>query len=118
LSEFVDYGDVVIFIHEGDDTKWIHKKQDEYDQMGLTSRLFYVPVDGCDDKYLHPHRFIVENYDQSLTNHMLWEGLLDEDEQMDYMLNVLREFQKTGKQFLVEEVDFTETEPVYNYTTV
>ncbi len=116
MSEFVDYGDAVIFIREGQDTSWIHTMQDTYDQMGLTSRLFYVPVDGCDDKYLHPHRFIVENYDQSLTNHMLWEGILDEEDQMEYMLRCLRDFQSTGKQMLLEEVDFDHSEPIYDYT--
>ena len=117
MSEFVDYGDAVFFIREGQDTSWIHKMQDTYDQMNLTGRLYYVPVDGCDDKYLHPHRFIVENYDQSLTNHMLWEGVLDEEEQMEYMLKTLREFQKTGKQLLVEKVDFDVQAPIYDYTT-
>ncbi len=114
-KEFIDYGDAVFFIKEGEDTAWIHKMQDDYDQAGKTSRLFYIPVDGCDDKYLHPHRFIVSNYDQSLTNHMMWEGIFDEEDQMTYMVNALREFQTTGKQLLIEKVDFNEEAPIFDY---
>jgi hypothetical protein len=116
-DDFVDYGDAVFFINEGDDTTWIHEIQDNYDQRGLTSRLFYVPVDGCNDKYLHPHRFIVENYQHSLKNHMAWEGIFDSKDQMDFMVKTLREFQKTGKQLLVEEVNFDEEVPIYDYIT-
>ena len=116
MSEFVDYGDAVFFIREGQDTSWIHKMQDTYDQMNLTGRLYYVPVDGCDDKYLHPHRFIVENYDQSLTNHMAWEGVVDSDEQMTFMINALREFQRTGKQLLLEEKVKDFSTQVYDYS--
>ena len=90
--------------------------QDTYDQMNLTGRLYYVPVDGCDDKYLHPHRFIVENYDQSLTNHMAWEGVVDSDEQMTFMINALREFQRTGKQLLLEEKVKDFSTQVYDYS--
>lgn len=114
-EDFIDYGDSVFFITEGEDTSWIHEIQDKHDQAGKTSRLFYIPVDGCNDKYLHPHRFIVENYNESLRNHMLWEGIFDEKEQMDYMLKVLREFQETGKQLLVEVHDFDESAPIFDY---
>jgi hypothetical protein len=116
MGEFVDYGDAVFFIRNGEDNTWIHKKQDEYDQLDKTGRLYYVPVDGCDDKYLHPHRFIVENYNQSLVNHMAWEGIFDSDEQMTFMINALREFQKTGKQLLLEEKTFSASSQVYDYS--
>lgn len=115
-KEFVDYGEAVFFITKDEDTSWIHEMQDKYDQEGLTDRLFYIPVDGCDDKYLHPHRFIVENYQHSLTNHMKWEGIFDSDDQMNFMVSSLREFQKTGKQLLVEEHVFDEDTPIYDYT--
>jgi hypothetical protein len=94
LSEFVDYGDNVIFIREGQDTSWIHTMQDTYDQMGLTSRLFYVPVDSCSDKYLHPHRFIC-NPQQPLSVLMDNDGIVDSVEQMDYMIKKIRHFQNT-----------------------
>lgn len=96
MSEFVDYGDAVIFIREGEDTSWIHTMQDTYDQMGLTSRLFYVPVDSCSDKYLHPHRFISDPQ-KPITTQMKNEGIQDSVEQMDYMIKKLRQFQKTDK---------------------
>lgn len=116
MTEFIDYGDAVFFIEKDTDTNWIREIQDNYDQEGKTSRLFYIPVDGCNDKYLHPHRFVVENYNHSLKNHMIWEGIFDSADQMDYMVKVLKDFQKTGKQLLVEEETFTTSEPIFDYT--
>jgi len=114
--EFLDYGDPIFFIKEGEDLKWIHDIQNTYDREGITGRLIYVALDGCDDKYLHPDRFLTENYHQSLTNHMMWEGLLDYGEQMDYMVKQIREFQRTGKQLLIEEIDFNDELPIYDYS--
>jgi hypothetical protein len=46
---------------------------------------------------------------------MMWEGIFDEEDQMTYMVNVLREFQTTGKQLLIEKVDFNEEAPIFDY---
>lgn len=47
---------------------------------------------------------------------MMWEGLLDEDEQDEYIMNRCEKFFNDGKQMLIEDYDFIEDEPFYDYS--
>ena len=70
--ETIDYrGYTVVVFDETADLSRIHEIQNNTEK----NNLIYVALEGTDDKYLYPDRFIVKNYDTSLINHFLWEGL-------------------------------------------
>jgi hypothetical protein len=78
--------------------------------------LVYVSLDGCDDEYFPKERSLVKNANASFLNHMMWEGLLDDEEQIDYIKGCAKKFHTTGKQMVIEEYDFQEDEPFYDYS--
>lgn len=78
--------------------------------------LIYVSLDGCETKYFPQERSLVKNSKASFLNHMMWEGLLDDEEQIDYIKKCAEKFHTTGKQMLIEEYDFQEDEPFYDYS--
>ena len=105
-------GFVVAVFCANDDLQELNDLQDNTEK----NKLIYVALDGADDIYLYPERFLVKNYNASLLNHFLWEGYFSEDAQETYLMSMLDNFIETGKQVLVEEYEFVEDEPFYDYS--
>jgi hypothetical protein len=100
---------IVIFDVASDLTSFLDEGHDD-------NKLIYVSLDGTDTTLLSPDRFLVKNRNSSFLNHMMWEGLLDEDEQDEYIMNRCEKFFNDGKQMLIEDYDFIEDEPFYDYS--
>lgn len=79
--------------------------------------LIYVSLEGCDLKHFPQRRSLVKNSSASFLNHMMWEGLLDDEEQLQYIKKCAAEFYTSGKQLVIEDYDFQEDEPFYDYST-
>lgn len=100
----------IVVIENGDEN--LNDIPNQYNE----SELIYVSLEGTDTKYLSSERFLVKNHKASFLNHMMWEGLLDDEEQQDYIFRCCRRFHETGKQMIIEEYDFQEDEPFYDYS--
>jgi hypothetical protein len=105
-------GYTVVVFDENDDLSRIHEIQDNTEK----NLLIYVSIEGTDDKYLHPDRFIVRNYDASLMNHFLWEGLFSQEEHDREMYKIIDNFIETGNQITIEKYEFVSDEPFYDYS--
>jgi len=81
------------------------------------NKIIFVPLDGSDDKYLYPDRFIIQNREASLINHFLWEELLTDEEQDARLWTMVGEFVDKGKQYIIEDYEFTQDEPFYDYSS-
>lgn len=81
-----------------------------------TEELVLVPLEGTEDKTLPLDRIIITNPESSFLNHMMWEGLLDEEEQVEYIIQCAEKFMKTGKQMIIEDYSFQADEPFYDYS--
>lgn len=88
------------------------------DELGKLSsdNTIFVPLNGCDDDDFPHERSLVKNSKASFLNHMMWEGLLDDLEQLDYIKNCCDRFYNTGKQMLIEDYAFQQDEPFYDYS--
>lgn len=75
----------------------------------------FVALEGSTDKRLPSDQFLIKNRDASLMNHFLWENLLTDNERDDKLLEMLTHYIKTGKQFTIENYQFVEDEPFYEY---
>lgn len=80
------------------------------------STQILVSLDGTQHKYFGSDRFLVANHQHSFRNHMMWEGLLSEEEQLQYILKRADAFHNTGKQMVIEEYVFQKDEPFYDYS--
>lgn len=117
MRVFERRGFVVAVFDSSDDLEELHDIQDNAGlATGQKNKIIYVALDGTDDIYLYPECFLVKNYNASLYNHFLWEGHLTEEEQEDYLMTMLDNFIETGKQVLIEEYEFVEDEPFYDYS--
>ena len=113
MDQPVTYRDFAVCIWDEDSTpEWVHKCRKLIDK----NSIIYVPLEGNDDKYLHPDRFIVKNRTASLNNHFLWEELLLEEEQDERMWAMVDKFIDEGKQYIIEDYEFTKDEPFYEYS--
>jgi hypothetical protein len=111
--ETIDYrGFTVVVFDETADLSRIHEIQNNTEK----NNLIYVALEGTDDKYLHPDRFIVKNHDASLMNHFLWEGLFSQEEQTQEMYRMIDNFIETGNPYLIEKYEFVADEPFYDYS--
>jgi hypothetical protein len=111
--ETIDYrGHTVVVFDDTTDLSHIHEIQNNIEK----NNLIYVALEGTEDKYLHPDRFLVKNYDASLMNHFLWEGLFTKNEHEKEMYRMIDKFIETGNQFLIEKYDFVSDEPFYDYS--
>ena len=81
-----------------------------------TEELVLVPLEGTENESLPKERILIKNHKSSFLNHMMWEGLLDEDEQIEYIIECAEKFMKTGKQMLIEDYSFQTDEPFYDYS--
>lgn len=108
VNDYVDFK-IVILETQDDDTSLIVNSYDE-------SELIYVSLVGyCGDDLSHD-RFLVTSPKDSFHNHMLWEGLFDSEEQDEYIEKCCRKFWETGKQMIIENYDYQEDEPFYDYS--
>ena len=80
------------------------------------SNVILVALDGCEDEYFPRDLSLVKNVKASFMNHMMWEGLLDDEEQIEYIKTQCARFFNTGKQMIIEDYDFQEDEPFYDYS--
>jgi len=110
-------GLLVFVIHDEEDIPEVIETQDSVGLAGLEkNKILYVCMEGTDDKYLHPERFLIKNHDASLVNHFMWEGLFTQDQQDERMWEMINQFIDTGKQFVIENYKFTKDEPFYDYS--
>lgn len=112
METIVYRGYTVVVFDENADLSRIHEIQNNTGK----NNLIYVSLEGTDDKYLHPDRFLVKNYNASLINHFMWEGLFMQDEQDKRMWEMIDMFIGTNKQSIIENYKFSEDEPFYDYS--
>lgn len=85
-------------------------------QFAETS-VIYVAMQGCSEfDKLSKKRFLVKNPESPFSNHLLWEGLLDSQEQEEYIEKCCSKFWETGKQMLIEHYEYQSDEPFYDYS--
>lgn len=110
-------GFVVAVFNGDEDLQELHAIQDNTAlATGEKNKLIYVALDGTEDIYLYPERFLVKNYNASLMNHFLWEGLFSKEKQDEELMRMIDEFIETDKQVLIEEYEFVVDEPFYDYS--
>lgn len=116
--EIIDHRGFVVCVFQGDeDLSEIHDLQDNISlATGQNNKIIYVPLEGTDDKYLHPNRFLIKNYDASLVNHFMWDNLFTQEEQDRRMWEMIDTFIDNNKQVLIENYEFVEDEPFYDYS--
>lgn len=103
---------VLVIFNKDVNMSWAHEIQDDCQK----DHLIYVSLDGTEDRYLHPDRFLIKNYEASLTNHFMWEGLFTVEEQEKRMFEMIDTYIDTGKQYTIENYDFVKDEPFYDYS--
>lgn len=109
----LDYGySLIIFNGDEEDKSHLYELQDNIPK----DKLIYVALNGTDDKYLHPDRFMVENYQTSMESHFLYHGKILPKEREEYIIEKALQFRETGKQMFIEEYEFTSAEPFYDYS--
>ena len=108
VNDYIDFKIVILETSE-EDVSLILNSYDEDD-------LIYVPMVGYAGEGLSSERFLITNPKDSFHNHMLWEGLFDSEEQEGYIETCCRKFWETGKQMIIENYDYQEDEPFYDYS--
>ena len=108
VNDYIDFKIVILETSE-EDVSLILNSYDEND-------LIYVPMVGYMGDDLSSDRFLITSHKDSFHNHMLWEGLFDSEEQEDYIESCCRKFWETGKQMIVENYEYQEDEPFYDYS--
>lgn len=108
VNDYIDFKIVILETSE-EDVSLILNSYDEND-------LIYVPMTGYMGDDLSSDRFLITSPKDSFHNHMLWEGLFDSEEQTEYIETCCRKFWETGKQMIVENYDYQEDEPFYDYS--
>lgn len=78
--------------------------------------LVYVPLEGYEGDRLSPSRFLTTEPSSSFSNHMMWEGIFDDEEKQSYIEKCCRKFKETGKQMIIESYEFQQDEPFYDYS--
>jgi len=78
--------------------------------------VILVSMTGYDGDKLPIERFLVRNPTASFENHLMWEGLFDLKEQEDYILDKCQKFWTTGKSMIIEDYDYQQDEPFYDYS--
>lgn len=78
--------------------------------------LVYVPLEGYDGNRLSPDRFLITEPSSSFSNHMMWEGIFDDDEKQSYIEKCCKKFQDTDKQMIIESYEFKRDEAFYDYS--
>lgn len=109
-------GKFVLFF-DGDETDLSEAYiiQQNFNQTETLDDIVYVSMEGIDDDVLLDHKWIITNPKASLMNHFLWEGLFSEKEQKERLDEMIYEYFKRGKRYTIEEYEFTDTEPFFDY---
>lgn len=100
---------IILLDSPNEDTSLILNSYNESD-------LIYVALQGYCGEDLSSERFLVQNAKSSFHNHMMWEGLFDAEEQEQYIEKCCRRFWDTNKQMVIEDYDYQEDEPFYDYS--
>lgn len=106
-----DYGEYKVVILETPDDN-----PDETLRSLDADTLIFVSMHGYTGDDIPPSRFLVKNFENSFENHLMWEGLLDAEEQGEYIAKCCRKFWETGKQMVIENYAFQQDEPFYDYS--
>lgn len=116
MTDIVPHRGRLVFIFDADDD--LGEIYDAVDaaRAGGTTGFVFVPLDGTVDENLDPSQYLTENYNASLINSLMWDGLFTEEEQDKRIWELIDNFIDTGKQYLVEEYEFNEDEPFYDYS--
>ena len=115
--EIIDHRGFLVCVFSDEDLSELHALQDSIGLAGFQkNKIIYVPLEGTEDKYLHPDRFLVKNYTASLVNHFLWDGLFLQEEQNKRMWEMIDTFIDTDKPFIIENYEFVKDEPFYDYS--
>ena len=119
-SDLITHRGILVAVFNGnEDLTWLREIQESYCLANNDSKLLYVPIDGCDrvDEFsLDISKFIMKNPNASLINHFLWDGYYTKDDQKKRLWEIIDRYIDTGKQILLEEYDFSEEEPFYDYS--
>jgi len=105
----------VIFNGDEPDIDYIYKTQQKHIDNNNLDKLVFVAMEGNTDEKLDSSRFLVKNRGASLVNHFMWKQIFDKKKQEYYMMTLIREFERTGKQIVIEDYEFVEDEPFYDY---
>lgn len=89
--------------------------QQRFEDSDALEDIVYVPMDGIDDDKLYKDRFLIKNPKASIINHFLWENIFEEEDQLIQLDIMIEKFFSKGKQFVIEEYDFTTDEMFYDY---
>lgn len=116
MTDIIPHRGRLVFIFDADDNLGEIYDAVEAARAGGHNQFLYVPLDGTDDNRLDPDHFLQENYHASLINSLMWDGLFTEEEQDKRIWELIDNFIDTGKQYLVEEYEFSEDEPFYDYS--
>lgn len=102
----------ILVIFQGyEDLTEVHELQEKSKE----NSLIFVALEGTNDKYLRPDRFLVENYETSMRSHFLYNGLLTDGDKERYLIDKGLEFIESGEQIFIETYEFTSDEPFYDY---
>lgn len=107
---------LAIFDSDTCDKSQLYELQQRHIDDNSLDKIVFVALEGSTDPKLDSSRFLVENREASWTNHMMWNAHLTEEEQNNYTYDSVREFIKTGKQMYIENYEFVEDEPFYDYS--
>ena len=102
----------LIVFNKGDDLSDIYTIQEKTPR----DKLIFVALDGTEDTTLYPDRFLVENYQTSMESHFLWNDLIFDEDRELYIIERAQKFIETGTQMYIEEYEFKNKEPFYDYT--
>jgi hypothetical protein len=111
----LELGENTVIFFDKDNVEAVKVLQEQFFTKAKNNVVF-VNLDPLDDIYLYSDRFLVENHQYSLRNHLLWKGLFDDSEQYKYLLEKAKYFLETGSQLLIEEYEFSADEPFYDYS--
>lgn len=108
--------DLIVFDSDNCDKQELYNIQHHHITNDTLNQLVFVAFEGSDDSLLDSSRFLVENRQCSWINHMMWNGLLSKEDQDKYTDEQARRFVETGVQMYIENYEFVEDEPFYDYS--
>lgn len=109
-TDLIDDHHVIMF-YEDDDLIDVHL------ELKTHSDAIVVPMRGTKQDLSSLERVLVRNYNASLENSFLWDGIItEEDQKVELKRLVSKYIQNNYKQLVIEEYDFSEVEDFYDYT--
>lgn len=108
--------DIILFDSDTCDRQHLYSIQQSHIDNNTLDKLVFVALEGSTDPVLDSSRFLVENRECSWVNHMMWNGLLSDKEQTKYTDEKANKFLQDGVQMYIENYEFVEDEPFYDYS--